>query len=258
MCIRWVKRGETDPFLESSVWEIGVAGRKRCRVRKRSWRAEKVTSSAQAASESARRDKPNCSAARVPTGSSQRPQNAVRKDAASSARPPCLPPPPGTGGPCPAGCLCPSAAGGEGGTRAPRESEIIGGGCQTAVKGAEGIRAETQKEAEGVSRQEQTDGSSALKPCRSQRLLCTPSARQREILPRCRALQAAGFRGAVLGTLLHLTRLREAPLSCAATKRGAGGGGGGEPGGSCLWPCPMPLSPKEEGLNRLARLRGPC
>lgn len=213
-----------------------------------------MTSSAQAASESARRHKPNCSAARVPTGSSQRPQNAVRKDAASSARPPAVPPAAPRDRrdrrPLPRRLPLPLCGWREGGTRAPRESEIIGGGCQTAVKGAEGTRAETQKETEGVGRQEQTDGSSALKPCRSQRLLCTPSARQREILPRCGALQASEelFWGPCYilhGCGRHLYR---------ALRHNGGRGGAG---GSCSWPCPMPLSPKEEGLNRLARLRGP-
>lgn len=115
--------------------------------------------------------------------------------------------PPRTGCPCPTGCLCPSAAGGEGGALIPRESEIIDGCCKTEIKGAEGVKAERQKEAEGVNLKEQTDGSSTLKLCRSYRLLCTPSTRQREIFPHRRALQAAGFRGASFGAFLHVTQL---------------------------------------------------
>lgn len=57
--------------------------------------------SEQAAFESARRDMPNGSAARVLSGSRGRPQSTVLKDIAGSARPLCLPPPPGRAAPAP-------------------------------------------------------------------------------------------------------------------------------------------------------------
>lgn len=132
----------------------------------------------------------------------------MRKDAARSGGP-APPQAPQEGRPQPQRPPEGRERGEGGGSLSPRKREVIGGCCETEVRGGEEIRAARQ---EKIQRSKETLQPSALQLCRGSWFSCTTSARQRVIFPTPK--NSAGFRGSLFRALLRLRQWQ-----CTATKR---------------------------------------
>jgi len=166
-------------FRRSSVWEIGLVGRRQ--IGKRS-QASGESDFQRGGSLKKRRE--GQAALLCSQGAQGEQPEAAKQRGEMQPWPPAAPRPP-----LPHGMLLP-LWGWRGGScprppasLPPQESEIICGCCKTEMKGSEGAGAERQEEAEGVNQKERMDCSPALKLCKSWCLLCTPSTRQREVFP---------------------------------------------------------------------------